>query len=81
VGSRQESEIRSQESEERPQDAWSPSCRLIIADSLDSTLGAEVGNVALSLGERVARDPDILHRDVGRVRGHLHGEEGVGGPM
>jgi hypothetical protein len=25
---------------------------------------------SLSLGERVARDPDSLHRDAGRVRGY-----------
>jgi hypothetical protein len=24
----------------------------------------------------VDRDPDALHRDAGRVRGHLHGAEG-----
>jgi hypothetical protein len=27
--------------------------------------------LALSRGERVARDPDALHRDAGRVRGRL----------
>jgi len=27
------------------------------------------GGFSLSLGERVARDPDALHRDAGRVRG------------
>jgi hypothetical protein len=32
--------------------------------------------LALSRGERVDRDPDALHRDAGRVRGHLHDEEG-----
>jgi hypothetical protein len=31
--------------------------------------------IALSRGERVDRDPDALHRDAGRVRGRLHGEE------
>jgi hypothetical protein len=36
---------------------------------------------ALSRGERVDRDPDSLHRDAGRVRGQLHGEEGSDRPI
>jgi hypothetical protein len=30
----------------------------------------------LSRVERVARDPDALHRDAGQVRGRFHGERG-----
>jgi len=34
---------------------------------------ATFGKTALSLGERVARCPDALHREAGRVRGLLRG--------
>jgi hypothetical protein len=35
--------------------------------------------LALSRGERVARCPDALHREVGRVRGQLHGQDALQG--
>jgi hypothetical protein len=50
----QKSVVRSQKKRSRPQQALPLMCRLIIAHIFGWTQEAEVGDMALSLGERVA---------------------------
>jgi hypothetical protein len=49
-----------------PSPPWAEQCPASFAGHR-----GRIGKLALSRGERVARRPDALHREAGRVRGHF----------